>query len=395
MQETAAPEQTKGSAAKEPSGFAFEWLSPDEKSEVTRADTRRAVTKLVQYAALYFATLFLALARIPGPEALSLVINIAAALLNGLAIGLLYVIGHDCVHQAYFRTSLMNKIFGRLTFIPCAHSFTQWEIVHNRNHHGKTNFKGVDYVWSPMDVDEYRAAPPHRRALERLYRSALGPMPYYLLEFWAKRLVVPATKEMRADWRRHLPDSLFVTGTLTATILGVLAVGKALQPDRSLILVAALGWIIPYLTWNYLVGLSTYLHHTHPGVHWFADPSRWSFYRGVIRGTTHSVFPHWVGLLFANAMEHTAHHALTAIPVYKLPDAEKKLLARYKGAVVEQTFGPRGYAAIVKACKLYDYRRQCWTDFKGEPTSTPFAAELQPAVNPFRRAKSKAVSAAA
>lgn len=380
--------------AKEPSGFAFEWLTPDEKADVTRADTGRAVTKLVQYALFYATTLFFALAPIPGPEALGLAVNIVSALLNGLAIGLLYVIGHDCVHQSYFRTSLMNKVFGRLTFIPCAHSFTQWEIVHNRNHHGKTNYKGVDYVWSPMDVDEYRAASPLRRALERLYRSALGPMPYYLLEFWAKRLVIPATKEMRADWKRHLPDSLFVIGTLSATILGALALGKALQPDRSLVVIALLGLIVPYLTWNYLVGLSTYLHHTHPGVHWFADASRWSFYRGVIRGTTHSVFPTWIGLLFANAMEHTAHHALTAIPVYKLPDAEKKLLARYKGAVVEQIFGPRGYAAILKACKLYDYRRQCWTDFSGEPTSTSFTEEPQPQVNPFRRAKVAAEAAA-
>jgi omega-6 fatty acid desaturase (delta-12 desaturase) len=380
VQETIAPARSK-----EPTGFAFEWLSPDEKAEVTRADTARATLKLVQYALFYAATLILALAPIPGPAAFALGVNILAALLNGLAIGLLYVIGHDCVHQAYFRTSLMNNIFGRLTFIPCAHSFTQWEVVHNRNHHGKTNYKGVDYVWSPMDVEEYRAASPIRRAVERLYRGALGPMPYYLFEFWAKRLVAPITKEMRADWKRHLPDSLFVIGTLSATIGGVLVLGKALQPERSLIIVALLGWVVPYLTWNYLVGLSTYLHHTHPGVHWFSDPARWSFYRGVIRGTTHSVFPHWVGLLFANAMEHTAHHALTAIPVYKLPAAEKKLLARYKGAVVEQTFGPKGYAAILRACKLYDYRRQCWTDFQGEPTSTSFAETPELGVNPFRR----------
>jgi hypothetical protein len=30
---------------------------------------------------------------------------------------------------------------------------------------------------------------------------------------------------------------------------------------------------------------------------------------------------------------------------------------------------PAEYWRTCKACKLYDYRRHCWTDFAGTPTS--------------------------
>lgn len=343
-------------------GGPHEWLSREERTAVTRKTTSEAVIVLAAHIAFYLLTLAGALAQLP------IIINIVFAALNGLAIGLLFIIGHDCVHKAYAPTKLLNQIIARISFIPCAHSPSQWEVVHNRNHHGKTNLKGVDYVWAPMDKEEYDAATPARRFMERVYRSAWGPIVYYYIEFWLRRLLAPVTKEMRAEWRRHLPDSIFILCALGLTVTGILIAGKALAPERSLIVIFLVGWLLPYSVWNYLVALSVYLHHTHPEVHWFDKPDEWSFYKGSIIGTTHVDLPFkWVRL-FADVMEHTAHHALPSIPIYNLKDAQSLLLKRYGEHVVKYKFTIAEYRRILTACKLYDYERHCWTDFEGAPT---------------------------
>ncbi|MBL4620684.1 MAG: fatty acid desaturase [Marinicaulis sp.] len=350
-------------------GRPNEWLTHDERTTLTRKTTSEAVIILAAHYAFYFLSLAGALAPLP------LIVNLICAVLNGLAIGLLFVIGHDCVHKAYAPTKILNQLMARLSFIPCAHSSSQWEVVHNRNHHGKTNFKNVDYVWAPINKNEYDAASPMRRFMERVYRSAWGPVIYYYIEFWLRRLLIPITKEMRIEWRRHLPDSIFILTALALTIAGILAAGKAMNPDRSLVMIFLVGWLLPFSIWNYLVALSTYLHHTHPKVHWFDKPEEWSFYGSAILGTTHVDLPFKWARLFSDVMEHTAHHALPSIPIYKLSDAQKLLLKRYGDKVVKYKFTIAEYKRILAACKLYDTERHCWTDFDGNPTG-PFLEKL-------------------
>ncbi|MHA7871456.1 MAG: fatty acid desaturase [Hyphococcus sp.] len=354
------------------SGRPHEWLSTDARERVTRRSTGEALIILAAHYAFYVLTLMGALAPAP------LAVNLVFAALNGLAIGLLFVIGHDCVHKAYAPTTRANQILARLAFIPCAHSASQWEVVHNRNHHGKTNLKTVDYVWSPMSMREYENASPARRWLERFYRSAWGPILYYYIEFSLRRLIAPATREMRAQWRRHLPDSLLIITMLMATIAGILTLGAFLNPDRSLWLVFLLGWALPFSVWNYLVAISVYLHHTHPRIHWFDDPEKWSFYRGAIAGATDVKLPFRWSRLYSDVMRHTAHHAMPNIPIYRLSEAQDLLLDRYGDRVVKYDFSVSAYLDIVRACKLYDFERQCWTDFNGVQTGPRLMDETDP-----------------
>lgn len=358
-----------------PTGRPHEWLTSEERKRVTAKSAREAYVILFAHYAFYFLTLLGALAPFP------LVINLVFAAFNGLAIGLLFVIGHDCVHKAYAPTTRVNQIMARLSFIPCAHSASQWEVVHNRNHHGKTNLKTVDYVWSPMSKAEFDASPAWRRQLERIYRSAWGPLVYYYIEFWLRRLLVPATREMRAEWRRHLFDSVFIIAMLGATIAGILALGAAINPERSLLTIFLVGWLLPYSVWNYLVAISVYLHHTHPRIHWFDDPKAWSFYRGSIAGSTDLELPFTWSRLFCDVMRHTAHHAYPAVPIYHLDEAQQRLIDRYGARVVRYKFTWAEYAEIVKACKLYDFERGCWTDFDGKQTGPSIHDEAASVMN--------------
>jgi omega-6 fatty acid desaturase (delta-12 desaturase) len=68
-------------------------------------------------------------------------------------------------------------------------------------------------------------------------------------------------------------------------------------------------------------------------------------------------------------MEHTAHHVDMSIPLYRLKQAQAKLEEMLPGRIIVQPFSWSWYFKTAKACKLYDFTRECWTDFQGQMTS--------------------------
>jgi omega-6 fatty acid desaturase (delta-12 desaturase) len=346
-------------------GRPSDWLTAKERAEVTEKSLGRGLWLLGIHYFLYFVTLTVAVAPLP------VIVNIAAGVANGALIGLLFLIGHDSGHSAFVPGRALNRWITRLVFLPCLHSRSQWEVVHNRTHHRYTNLKGFDYVWAPMSKEEYDRVSTPRQFLERVYRGPFGPLIYYWFEFWLPKLVIPVTKQMRAEWKSHLPDSFFVIligGGLVASI-GVW--GSFLSPERSLWLVMLLGWLIPFVVWNYLMALSIFLQHNHPKVPWFDDRNEWSFYGGNIRGTAHVDLPFDFLPLFKWVMLHHAHHALPSIPGYKLNEAQAKLIEAYGDDVVRYRFSVGEYRDIYRKCKLFDYDRKQWLDFDGKPTAEP------------------------
>ncbi len=334
-------------------------VEPDPRS------LRRGLGLFLVHVLLYFATLLGAVANFGFP------INTLFGAANGVFIALLFIIGHDGCHGSFAPQRGWNLWFARLAFIPCVHSCSLWRRTHNEMHHFRTNLKGVDQVWAPMSKAEYDAASPFRRWLERVYRGPVGPFIYYYGEFWLYRLVLPLAPETRAQWRRHLPDSLFVVTGFLATLAAIGILGSLLAPQRPLWLAYATGWVLPFAVWNYLMGLTIYLNHTHPAIPWFRDEQSWSSHAGNVLGTTHVRLPRWMVPLYSDALSHTAHHADVRLPVYALPEAQTLLEQRFTRAVQEYTFSLPEYRRIYTACKLFDFDRMCWTDFDGRPTAPP------------------------
>lgn len=60
-----------------------------------------------------------------------------------------------------------------------------------------------------------------------------------------------------------------------------------------------------------------------------------------------------------------------SVPLYRLKQAQKKLETMLPGRIVIQKFSWRWYFDTARRCKLYDFKRLCWTDYRGRPTSTP------------------------
>jgi omega-6 fatty acid desaturase (delta-12 desaturase) len=299
--------------------------------------------------------------------------NPTAKLACGAALGVfisaLFAIGHDACHDSLTPSHRLNQLLGRLSFLPTLHPFTCWELGHNRLHHGSTNLKGVDYVYTPFSPGEFAALPAWRRWLEKIYRTVPGIGLFYFVEIWWKHMIVP-----RASDHAKMRRALFALdlGLVTAFLAGVIAVIVGRGPGwREIILNVACAVVLPYAIWNWLMAFVTIQHHTHPASPWFKDPEQWSFFHGQVHGTVHLRLPRWMELIFHNILDHTAHHVDPKIPLYRLHDAQRHLEEGFPGEVIVMQGSIPALHRVLRACKLYDYDRHCWLNFKGQPSAPP------------------------
>src|SRR5262245_31645228 len=85
----------------------------------------RSVAKAASYFAVSAAIYSVSFALVAYPDAWWA--RVALALLNGLAVGMLFIVGHDACHGSLTPKSGVNKWLGRLAFLPSLHPFAAWE----------------------------------------------------------------------------------------------------------------------------------------------------------------------------------------------------------------------------------------------------------------------------
>lgn len=281
--------------------------------------------------------------------------KLLAAGAAGLVISRLFILGHDACHQSFTRHRRLNRWLGRLVFLPSLTPYSLWEVGHNVVHHGYTNLRGFDFVWQPLTLAEYRALPRWRQAIERVYRSGWAPWLYYLIEIWWARLLFPSRKTMPT--RR----AVFVRDRLLVTVFAVLWIGglaaAAIATRQSVGWLVGVGFVLPFLVWNGMIGFVVYVHHTHADVVWHEDKRAWSASQPFVSTTVHLTFRSAMGGALHHIMEHTAHHVDMSIPLYRLKRAQALLEAALPQAIVVQPFSWRWYAGTARHCKLYDFER--------------------------------------
>jgi omega-6 fatty acid desaturase (delta-12 desaturase) len=279
----------------------------------------------------------------------------------------LFLIGHDACHGSFFKSQLLNDIFGRVAFLPSMTAFSLWDVGHNVAHHGFNNLKGRDQVWAPFSKEEFDALPRHRRVLERIYRSGAGWGLYYLLELWWKKLYFATRRQIGASRARYQWDSLLVTVGMVLWVALVALVAK--QTEQSFWLLLALGIVVPFALWNFIMGFVVFVHHTHPGIAWFQRRQEWQRYRAYLTATVHVRFPFGIDRLMHNIMEHNAHHLNPRIPMYSLRKAQRMLNERFNDQYQAYRMTWQVYRDCVRRCKLYDFVNHAWLDFRGQITA--------------------------
>lgn len=279
----------------------------------------------------------------------------------------LFLIGHDACHGSFFKSALLNDIFGRVAFLPSMTAFSLWDVGHNVAHHGFNNLKGRDQVWAPFSKQEYDELPGWRRALERIYRSGLGWGLYYFIEMWWKKLYFATKRQIGASRAKYHWDSALVTISMAAWI--TLITLAAVESEQSVWLLLTLGVFVPFAIWNVVMGFVVFVHHTHPSIAWFQKRHDWQRYRAYLTSTAHVKLPLGLGRLLHNIMEHNAHHLNPRIPMYSLRRAQRLLEEKFQDHYRTYRMNWSTYMECVRSCKLYDFANHSWLDFRGQVTS--------------------------
>jgi omega-6 fatty acid desaturase (delta-12 desaturase) len=241
--------------------------------------------------------------------------------------------------------------------------------VHNLAHHGFTNLKGRDYVWTPYSPNEFASLPWARRQLEYIYRSGFGQGVYYMIEMWWKKLFFPGRKHVTTRRTSHVVDSFLVAGFAALWIGGLVAWG--IHGGVSIGSLLTFGFVLPFFLWNCLMGFVIYVQHTHPRVAWYERRDEWSANAGYATTTVHIKLMRPLDGLIHYILEHGAHHVNMGIPLYRLKEAQARLSSTLDERLNSEVFTWRYYWNTVRRCKLYDFAQHVWTDFDGRVTSQP------------------------
>jgi acyl-lipid omega-6 desaturase (Delta-12 desaturase) len=295
----------------------------------------------------------------------SIVLKILCSVLAGFKIASLFIIGHDAAHNAFTDRKILNQVIARIVFLPSLHNYGLWLVEHNRIHHQATNIKGID-SWSPLSKEEYDALPVWRKGVERFYRGLSGICFYYMIERWWKNKFFPF-KSIKGKYNSVNWDFLLVISYLISYLSLLVYVGQVSSYSNPTELLV-LGFIIPFLIWNFMMGFTVYQHHTHESIPWCKSRKEREKIGGQEDLTMHVKYPRWYNVVSHNIMEHTAHHVDPRIPLYQLAKAQSKLSKLLGNEINVIQFSFVGFIKTLAKCKLYDYENHCWLDFNGRPT---------------------------
>lgn len=334
------------------------WLT-----DLAGRSTLRALTLLIVDYIMLFVLLGAAMALSNGW------FRLMAGLVAGFWIGRLFVLGHDACHQSFTSNRKLNKILGRIAFLPSLSAYSLWDVGHNVIHHGFTNLKGTDFVWLPKTIEEYQALSPTGKILERIYRSGWGSSVYYIYEIWWTKMFFPNKKNTPGNRKSFFWDNVLVSAFAALWLLIIMLVASACDVNIFAAIFSA--FVIPFVFWNGMIGWVVYTQHTHTKIAWYEDKKEWIAAQPFVTTTVHLTFKRSFGAMVHHIMEHTAHHLDMTIPLYQLKAAQERLEQLLPERIVIQEFSWKWYFETANKCKLYDYKAHCWTDFGGKRTSEP------------------------
>ncbi|KAF8631815.1 hypothetical protein AX17_005030 [Amanita inopinata Kibby_2008] len=310
--------------------------------------------------------------------------------LTGLFATGLWVIGHECGHQAFSESKLINNSVGWVLHSMLGVPYHSWRITHAK-HHASTGHMTQDQVFVPHTRSQLGLPPlnPNKEDLlgsrvsdevKRELWEALGDSPIgaildsakYLLGGWPAYILVNASGQHRypKGTNHFSPDSpMFAPHHYSQVIISVLGTVLWLTGistwiyQRSFSEVFRL-YLVPYLWVNHWLVLITFLQHTDPLLpHYRA--SEFTFPRGALATLDRSLLGDcgkimaWIGAHATHGISetHILHHVSSKIPHYNAWEASAALKRKLAGLGIPLEGAAGGWREVYrvyKECKFVE-----------------------------------------
>ncbi|KAI8926845.1 fatty acid desaturase-domain-containing protein [Entophlyctis helioformis] len=304
------------------------------------------LASILFYAALYIPTLPYMYQAVAWP---------AYWIAQGIVCTGLWVIAHECGHQAFSPSATVNNTVGYILHTCLLVPYYAWKYTHSKHHKANCNM-AKDQVFIPTVRSKVDESTKKRYTPEELAQAArdhdddlehelteVAPLfvlwenVRMLLFGWPAYMLINASSQKYGAWASHFKPSSGMfdpkhRAGVIASNIGLVAFISFLfylgQVYGSLAVIAY--YVIPYLMVNGWLVCITYLQHTSPVVPHFRD-NEWDFLRGALSTVDRdygilNYFHHHI------ADTHVVHHLFSTMPHYhaeEATEAVKKFLGKY------------------------------------------------------------------
>jgi omega-6 fatty acid desaturase (delta-12 desaturase) len=300
----------------------------------------------------------------------------------------LWVIAHECGHQAFSESKLINNSVGWVLHSALGVPYHSWRITHAK-HHASTAHLTQDQVFVPKTRSDLGLPAFNSLGEDSLGSSvsegvkdelweALGDSPIgavimsagYLLIGWPSYLIRNASGQRRYPMgTNHFnPNAVMFAphqyGQIILSDIGVFIWLAALATwiyQKGFAEVFTL-YLVPYIWVNHWLVMITFLQHTDPFLpHYRA--SEFTFPRGALATLDRNLMGDcgaimgWLGGHATHGISetHVVHHVSSKIPHYNAWEATDALRRKLEQSGIKLSGAPCGWAEVIKvfkACKV-------------------------------------------
>eukprot|EP01108_Squamamoeba_japonica_P009524 TRINITY_DN8972_c0_g1_i1.p1 TRINITY_DN8972_c0_g1~~TRINITY_DN8972_c0_g1_i1.p1 ORF type:complete len:433 (-),score=213.24 TRINITY_DN8972_c0_g1_i1:143-1276(-) len=236
----------------------------------------------------------------------------------------LWVLAHECGHQAFSDYKAVNDGIGLVLHSALLVPYHPWRITHG-SHHKNTNHMDRDHVFVPK---------PRSAMDEALEDSPLVALVHAFITVtvgWWLYLTTNATGQDYGRRTNHYEPSspLFKPHQRTDVIVSDVALvavlaGLAYWAYTTSLATVACYYFLPYMVVNFYLVTITLLQHSHLDVpHYRGD--QWTFIRGAL-STVDRSYGSLINNIQHNIQDsHVAHHLFSTMPHYHAIEATPHL----------------------------------------------------------------------
>jgi omega-6 fatty acid desaturase (delta-12 desaturase) len=252
----------------------------------------------------------------------------------------LWVLAHECGHQAFSDHQIINDTIGLVLHSFLLVPYHSWKITHRR-HHLNTGSCENDEVFAPFSrtrlTQELGAdiieESPLRNFIHMIGMLLIGWMPFYLVfnskgpEKYIGQNANHFSPTAAMFLPKHYNDIVLSDVGFFIVLGGLISLGMNYGIANVMFYYG-----VPYLVVNYHLVLITFLQHTDTYVPHFRS-KEWSWLRGAMCTVDRS-FGKWLDGVFHHISDtHVCHHLFPSMPFYHAEEATlaiSKVLGKYR-----------------------------------------------------------------
>ncbi|CAM9189398.1 unnamed protein product [Discosporangium mesarthrocarpum] len=289
--------------------------------------------------------------------------------LQGTQLTGVWVLAHECGHQAFSASERMNNFVGLICHSALLVPYHSWRITHGK-HHNNTGSCENDEVFCPYTRSDCDAKPLNKEesVLEEMVQDmpliqALGIVRMLTVGWMPGYLCFNATGPKKYDgyhkshfnpWAKMFEDRDRID--IVVSDIGFFTALGGLVYAISVFGFGTVGrfYIVPYLVTNAYLVLITFLQHTDVYMPHFRGPE-WDWFRGALCTVDRSFGPVIDHVIHHISDTHVCHHIFSKMPFYHAQEATehiRKFLGDYY--LADSTPIPQALWRSFTCCKFVE-----------------------------------------